>query len=634
MKGKHLALWVGLGLLVAALALYVATLDNGLTPGELAGGDLITHQYAQVQGRPSNAPGYPLYTMGGWLWFHGLRTVLGSEANPTPILSSYSTLWALIALALLYGILFRVTGNWIVSLLASAFYAVTYFFWYYAASTEQYSSAVAHTLAIVLVAFLWEDALDRAGEDPDARRAANRYLLLLALLCGLILAHMVTVGFIVPPLAWFVLSREPEVLRQPKLLLQGAVLAILPLAAYAFVYGRGAQHPEWRGAGQWPSTWAWFWDFLSTRQGREELTWSLWPLTTPGFPSLIWRELTWVVLLGGVAGLAALGRRRAIFLGSTILIYGAFSFVDRLGNWYQVIMPAYALVVIGFGAGVQWLWQLLDGRGWQLQLGRGLLVVGLAALVVVRGLGSWPEADQRNRPEDTGLVAGAAILADDPLPAAAVLGTHDELLSLGYWTDIWGRRPDVDAVDSAAAGALLESGSRPLYVTRSAIPIVAQEVSPDVHLSSAGATLVAVSQEPDTSLPPGIAGAERQVGEGLALAGYEIQPLPGAGEDAWRVRLAWRAAGPIAHDWSVSVRPTQAGQLLVRPDGTHVLTDQVHPVHGYYPTSRWTPGEVVVDDYTVALPAGQVPDGLQVVIYRSTDGGFENLAVLELPWQA
>ena len=54
-------------------ALYLFTLDDGLRPGELEGGDLITHQYAQVQGRPSNAPGYPLYTMGGWLWFHARR---------------------------------------------------------------------------------------------------------------------------------------------------------------------------------------------------------------------------------------------------------------------------------------------------------------------------------------------------------------------------------------------------------------------------------------------------------------------------------------------------------------------------------------------------------------------------------
>jgi hypothetical protein len=632
MKGKRVAWLVGLALLAAALGLYLATLDNGLRPGELAGGDLITHQYAQVQGRPSNAPGYPLYTMGGWVWFHGLRTLLGPAANPTAILSSYSTLWALVALALLYGILFRVTGNWIVSLLASAFYAVTYFFWYYAASTEQYSSAVAHTLAIVLVAFLWEDALDRAGADPAARRAADRYLLILAFLCGLVLAHMVTVGFIIPPLAWFVLSREPQVLRRPRLMLQAAVLALLPLLAYAYVYARGAQHPEWRGAGQWPSTWAWFWDFVSTRQGREELTWSLWPLAAGGFPSLIWRELTWAVLLGGLAGLAALGRRRAIFLASTILIYGAFSFVDRQGNWYQVIMPAYALVVIGFGAGMQWLWQRLAGPRLRSHLGHGLLVAGLAALVLARGLGSWPEADQRDRPEDTALVPGAAILADDPAPAAAVLGTHDELLSLRYWTDIWDRRPDVSAVDSRTASVLLDSQARPVYATRNAIPIVVQEVDPDAHLSSAGATLVAVSKGPQTSPPPGMTSLEREIGDGLALAGYDIRPLTAAGENAWRVRLVWRATGPVKADWSVSARPTRAGKLIAQPEGGVVLTDQVHPVHGFYPTSRWVPGEVVVDDYAVVLPAGQVPDGLQVVLYRPADGGFENLGVLELPW--
>ncbi|MDQ1301240.1 MAG: hypothetical protein QG637_1161, partial [Chloroflexota bacterium] len=38
----------GIVLLLAFAALYLLTLDNGLRPGELQGGDLITHQYAQV----------------------------------------------------------------------------------------------------------------------------------------------------------------------------------------------------------------------------------------------------------------------------------------------------------------------------------------------------------------------------------------------------------------------------------------------------------------------------------------------------------------------------------------------------------------------------------------------------------
>ena len=75
--------YVAAGLLViAATALYLFTLDNGLRPDELTGGDLITHQYAQVEARPSNAPGYPLYTMGGWLWFRVGTLLL---AGPVPV---------------------------------------------------------------------------------------------------------------------------------------------------------------------------------------------------------------------------------------------------------------------------------------------------------------------------------------------------------------------------------------------------------------------------------------------------------------------------------------------------------------------------------------------------------------------
>ncbi len=101
---RRIVIWTGAALLVLAAVLYLLTLDNGFAPGELVGGDLITHQYAQVEARPSNAPGYPLYTMGGWAWFHtlrGLSAALGSPLpNPIPILSSYSTAWALLALGL------------------------------------------------------------------------------------------------------------------------------------------------------------------------------------------------------------------------------------------------------------------------------------------------------------------------------------------------------------------------------------------------------------------------------------------------------------------------------------------------------------------------------------------------------
>jgi hypothetical protein len=633
MPNQHVSRWAGLGLILAAALLYLATLDNGLRPGELTGGDLITHQYAQVQGRPSNAPGYPLYTMGGWLWYHGLRSLLGDAANPTAILSAYSTVWALLALWLLYHLILYLTNNWAIALLLGAFYAASYFFWYYAVSTEQYTSAVAQTLAIVLLALHWDTAQDRADQTPGAKPAGDGLLLALALLSGLTLAHMVTVAVIVPPLLWFILSRRPGLLRRGRLVVAAAGLALLPLLSYAFIYVRGAQHPEWRGAGEWPSTTAWFLDFVSTSQGRDELTWSLQPLWTDSFPRLVWQELTWIVLLGGLAGLAQLGRRRGVFLGSTLLLYALLAFIDRQGNWYQVIMPAYPLVVACFAVAVQAVWKRIAtasrpaGPRWaQLAMVTALLL----ALVLVRYDRSWPDTNLRDRPDDTALQAGQAILADDPAPQAAIFGVITETLSLRTLTDIWSQRPDVTAITSEQARALLASGARPVYVTRDAAPLVWQEVSPSAHLSSAGQTLIRVTQEPATILPAGARPLSLAVGDGLTLLGLDASPAtPG---QPWPVRLYWRAHAAIGFDWSVSLRPTVDGQLLSDATGDIVLQDQKHPVYGAYPTSRWRAGEVVADDYRLALPPGPAPDGLQIVVYRALpDGAFENLAVLEVP---
>ncbi len=466
----------GIALVVVFAALYLFTLDDGLRPGELEGGDLITHQYAQVQGRPSNAPGYPLYTMGGWLWFHLGRLILGRDHNPIPILSSYSTLWALVAIWLMYRLILEVTrtrvrscgdsgsdfrdegGLWPVAAAVTAFYGLTYFFWYYAVTTEQYTSAVAWTLAVVLLAFRWE------------RERRDGYLLALAFLMGVALAHMVTLLFIAPPLLWFVLRTEPKLLRRPRLIAGVAALALLPLLSYLYVYVRGAQHPEWRGAGQWISTGQWFISFLSTRQGRDELTWSFRPFLTSEFPALIWRELTWPGLIGGILGIAAIGRRRAIMLYASLAIYLAFCWIDRLGNWFQVIMPAYALLAVGLGAGAGWLWRRVgeaqrDGQGGRGDGAMGEMdgaggdYSGTSALVIYRGVVSYPRADSSRRPEDTGLQPGWAILADDPPAGMAVLGTLGETLALNYLTEIWGVRPDVRSITSAQAQKLLAEGA-------------------------------------------------------------------------------------------------------------------------------------------------------------------------------
>jgi hypothetical protein len=602
----------GLILLLAFAILYAITLDDGLRPGELEGGDLITHQYAQVLARPSNAPGYPLYTMGGWLWFHAGRALLGQDYSPIPILSSYSTLWALIALALLYVLLLEVGAPWPVALLTGAFYGVTYFFWYYAVTTEQYTSSVAWTLAVVYLAFRWE------------RERRDGYLFGLALLAGVGLAHQLTVLLIIPPLTWFVIGLEPGLLRRPKLLAASAGLVALPLISYAFVYIRGAQHPEWRGAGEWASTWAWFRSFVSTTQGRDELSWSLQPFLTSEFPALIWREMTWPGLIAGLAGLAMIGTRRAIFLYTTLALYLLFAWVDRLGNWYQVIMPCYALLALGLGRLATWLLSLAPGRA-----GQAAVLGALAALVLFRGVLSYPGADSSNRAGDTGLDSGWAIVADRPPQGAAVLATLSESLALDFLTRIWGSRPDLRVVTAPEAQAILAPKMPLLAVTQAALPLVPAEISPGAHYTALGRTLVGVTNAPNARpLWDPTAGQElawrHDYGTELRLNGGRVVRNEATGETV--LLLGWEALQPTK-DWSVSVR-------LLEGEDEIAQVDSEHPVMGAYPTSRWAPGEVVGDAYVFPAELAARADAAKIILYRQGSGGsFENLgeAVKSLP---
>lgn len=634
--------WAGFLLLALALLLYLATLDNGLQPDELAGGDLITHQYAQVQARPSNAPGYPLYTMGGWLWFHSLRAALqtlgGVTPNPLPILSGYSTLWALLALGLLYTILNHVTrsprqlaGHWLLAWLLSAFYAVTYFFWYYATTTEQYTSAIAQTLAIVYVYLLWREG-EIEGLGLGERRASSspNLLILLAFLCGLALAHMLTVAFIVPPLVIAILWERPHLLRNWRLVLACIGAALLPLISYGYVYLRGAAHPEWWGAGEWANANDWFWSFVSTSQGRDELARGFQATCAffdGGFPALIWGELGIPFLALGLLGIALLGRKSAFVLYGTLAIYLLFNWMYRCGNWYQVILPAYPLILIGVAAMLaRWETRLITRSRWLAYTPLALLVVA----IVWRFDASWPRVDSRNRVEDTAL-ARAAILLDQPLPPGADLfAPVEDALALDYLINIWGLRSDLRVVSSIDAGKLLQNGGSVLS-TMDAAPILLTELP-------AGLTPTRAIFSPDWLLltpaasNPGTPSVrvDASLDGGVTLAGYTVSPSPTGAPvtqtaPAVDVTLFWQLDSGWPADLGVSLRPTQQGAFIPNPaSGGVIQHDAAAPAQGL---ATPAPDALTADALRIPMPDGA--DGVMLIIYRKTDAGFENL--LELP---
>ena len=597
--------------MLISLVLYLLTLDNGLEPWQLGGGDLITHQYAQAQLRFANAPGYPLYTVLGWVWFQAGRAVLWPFFNPTEILSLYSTIWGLSTLAVLYVLLLEITDrHWSLAGLTTLLYGTTFFFWYYSIASEEYTAAVLQTGLMILFAFRWE----RTRED--------RYLLWLALMVGLALANLITVLLALPALVYFVVKAEPGIVRRGRLMLKGALLALVPLLSYGYVYVRGAQHPEWWGEGRWTSTWDWFLDFMSIRQGRGELSLSLggWG---PEPLAHVWAELTLVGLVAGLLGIAFLGWRRGGLLYGIILGYVPFIYVDRFGNWYQAVMPLYFIGAVGIGVLAHRAWRRFPG--WP----RALVILGLVVLTINRLWVNFPETDQRDKPGDTALESGRAILADRPPQGAVISGSYEENLSLDYLVKVWGEHPDLEVVITDDFLEMWHAGEENLFLTRDSAGFVLPQLGERYFPSSAGLRLIAVAQEPDPELPETAEMVDAEVGDGLVLLAYDRLPTTGG----VHLALYWRAEDVPEADYAVSVRPTARGELLFH-EGQLVQEDHAHPVWGLYPMSRWTRGEVVRDDYLVAMSPELQYDGAVVVVYRATGDGFEDLGTVALTFES
>lgn len=672
---QRLSMW---SLLLAALVLYVLTLDNGLQPEELRGGDLITHQYAQVQARPGNAPGYPLYTMGGWLWFHTVRGVIRSWGNPLPnpipILSGYSLLWALISLWLFYKIVSAVyclqtrtnpkraqesllSHDHLIIWLLCAFYACTYFFWFYATTTEQYTSAVAQTLAIVYFYLRLrrdEQPINRKGNDGGTPNRATIYGVLgLAFLCGLSLAHMLTVTFIVPPLVVVLLWDFPWLLRQSRMVVAAVVAAAVPLVSYVYVYMRGKAHPEWWGDGEWRSANEWFWAFISTAQGRDELArgFESWcgPLAG-GFPAGIWHELSLPFLILGLVGIALLDRKLAALLYGTLGIYFVFCWLYRCGNWFQVILPAYPLILLGLVP----LIRLYLSRAAHENSPGGRWLRLLPAIVLVVALlwridSSWPQVNSRNRAADQALPAVAHLLSDSIPPGTALFAQLDEALALNYLNQIWGIRPDLEITDHKEARRRIDNGQFVLTTYASAPQLLA-EMRPETAMGmwSFTADWIALQDvdaiDEDSYGEPDVL-VEQFIEEGVELVGYRLaegptkEPVTELRTYPLDVTLFWRVSGSSWPDGlSISVRPTIGGAFLplstvdsLAPPDAIIQQDADRPMQGLYPISRIPPGQTFPDPYRILLPSAEAADNVALILYRPHEDGFTNVAEIRLP---
>jgi hypothetical protein len=416
--------------------------------------------------------------------------------------------------------------------------------------------------------------------------------------------------------------------------------ALLPLASYWYVWVRGAAHPEWWGAGEWANAQEWFWAFVSTAQGREELGWGFaagCAFFDNGFPELIWQELSLPILLVGLGGIALLRRPLALVLYASLALYLVFNWMYRCANWYQVILPAYPLLLLGVAAAAERWEQFMCGRG-RRWLGYAPLLLLVAALGW-RLAASFERADSSNRPGDTALTR-AAVLLDQPLPhSAALFAPVEDALALDYLINIWGIRPDLAVVSSAGAGERLRDGA-PVFTTYDVAPVLLAELPLDlpVQLAGSGADWLQLSTQPAPIQPPAHA-LEQELVPGVSLKGYSVAPAPSgapvttaapAAPSAIDVTLHWDLLGEWPAELGISLRPTQGGAMIPAAGGEAgaiVQVDAPAPLHGLAPAGAVQGGAALADTYRVPLPPGA--DGILLLVYTREGDGFRNL--IELP---
>ena len=172
----------------------------------------------------------------------------------------------------------------------------------------------------------------------------------------------------------------------------------------------------------------------------------------------------------------------------------------------------------------------------------------------------------------------------------------------------WARQPEPSGLDALAGRAEKE-----MVADAQGAPMLIVYRIPAPWLPTAEAPLAAVSSKVGPFAPVGA-----RFGEVVELVGYAIEGEVTAGGRP-TLTLVWRGLEPMAQDYTIFVH-------VVDERGERWGQHDTLPLGGSYPTSVWTPGELVIDHYQPAIaPDASEPLRLRVGVYLLETG--QRLAV-------
>jgi len=678
---SRLTFWLLLAVAVAAL-LYLSTMQTIINgSGHPYVTDVGEHQNALPRWGTIHHSGYPQWTAIGSIFVTAARA-LGVE--PAAGVSLYSLVWGLVTVALLVLLAMELGAAGPFAALGALAAAVSTSVWMDASIGELHTATMAVTLAVLLFALRF----GRSGSRAD--------FLWLAFVSSQGVVHQRSVILLAPAVLLLVLPRLRDALRlgwRTWLLAIGIVL-LAPLT-YLYLPFRVRTGADWvfGSPGTWDGFWALFFDNRADRVFDLQTDWlarvrttlailhdDLWlPLLAVGLAGL-WlnrpqttddgpqpeegvREersapVTWNPEPGSLSGRGPSSVVRRLLIGLALTLAWLPNFAVTVLIWRNRVtdgqlaakLPVVLLAGVGLALALDWLWRsgrrTMDDRPQTEPSGRGLssVVRGLPALALVAALAYHAWATRPFILSVTRDASSQAIVETvdrvqpDPRRGTTVLvpwGT--DYWTLAYEQRFGGRLAGLTLVDhNARPQDVVGRGDRLLLPDQTLrifpLSYFEERLGP-LYLASDAPEVIEISptpivEEPALLVSSSIIPTNFDLENGATIRGYNAR---WASEDELLLTVYWQAARPLEADYSTAVHlvavdpPAGEADILAQ-------ADRANPVDGWYPTSRWRPGEIVRDSYLLPVPEGSAPVAIRIAMYRTDpEAGFVNTPWLSLP---
>ena len=588
--------------------------------------DVGNVQNALSQWGTLHSSGYPLFSLVG----AGFVTLLrGLGVAPALGASLFSTVWAVAALVGFYLLIVAWLADRLVALAATALLGLGWAYWLFGSYAEVYSLSYFVVVLALYAAF----KADRTQQPI--------WLYVLAICLGMVVAHHRAIALVVPALvllagpAFWQLAR-----RQRWFVLKWGILALFTAAVPYFYLWLRAQQP---GAWIWgdPTTPAGLWRQLF---GETYLRMIVWPTTVTGWLDTIqivlgiWFDMqTWPIVLLGLFGMLWMLWRRHYRYGLAFLMGGLAPFViavaDRTffgtSRLPEDIPALLQLTTIFTLLALAYLFN--DLRRYS-PLARRLALALALVLGIFLAAQDQPSVYALTH-DTTGrriIAAAQQFVADGqfPTPPAFFSPWGGEFWALSYGRDVTHEITQFDLLPNRVnvQQAMNHYGEIHTFADtfyNYGLDWWRQRLG-RVYLSSSGAKTVVIGTQPpvaESNLPhqsrlPVVMGEAP-----ILLRDWQIKPL---NDGSWQIKLYWQATAHPDRDYSISVKATDR-ESIAGPRDIVAQADSSAPVHGWYPTTLWSSGEIVRDDYVITSPPDRPARLVEVSLYtQDTAGHFQN----------